>query len=72
MAFFDEISSVPEQKVRCACVNLFSGVHLKCILDFWLRKYNEFVYFLLFLTLEGSVPNSMHVSGEIFTSLLSL
>ena len=70
---FDEISSVHEQKVRCASVHLFSGVYLQCMLDFWLRKCNEFIYFMLFLTLEeGSVPNSMHVSGAIFTSLLSL
>ena len=41
MAFYDEISSVHEQKVKCASVHLFSGVHLQCMLDSWLRKYNE-------------------------------
>ena len=72
MAFYDEISNVHEQKVRCASVHLFSGVHLQCLLDFQLVKYSEFIYVLLFLTLKSFVPNSMHVSGAVFTSLLSL
>ena len=72
MALFDEILSVHEQRVSCAIVDSFSGVHLQCLVDFWLRKYNEFIYFLLFLTLKGFVPNSMHDSETITTSLLSL
>ena len=72
MAFFDEISSVHEQKVWCASVHLISGVHLQCLLDVWLWKYNQFTYFLLFLTLKDSIPNNMDVSGAIFTSLFLL
>ena len=59
-----------EDKVRCASVHLFLGVHSKCLHDISHRKHNEFVYFLLFLSLKGPVPNKMHVSGAIFTSLL--
>ena len=42
---------------------LISGVHLQCLLDLWLRKYNQFIYFLLFLTLTGSVPNRINVTA---------
>ena len=62
-ALFDEILSVHEQKVRCASVHLFSGVHSVFLLDIWLRKYSELIYFIFFLTLKGSVPNSMRISG---------
>ena len=55
-----------------ASVRLFSCVYLQCLLDFWHRKYNEFFHCLLFLNSKSSVKNSMHVSGAIFTSLLSL
>ena len=72
MAFFDKILSVHEQKVRCVSMHLISGVLLQCLLDLWLRKYNQLIYFLFFLALKGVVWNSMHVSGSIFTSLLSL
>ena len=47
-------------------VHLFSRVNLQCMLDFWLRKYNEFIYFPLFFTLKGSVPNIMDISRAIF------
>ena len=30
---------------RCASAHLISGVHLQCLLDFWLRKCNQFIYF---------------------------
>ena len=63
MAFLDEVSSVHEQKVRCATVHLFSGVHLQCLLDIWFTKYCELIYCVLFLTLKGSIPNSMHIIG---------
>ena len=33
LAFFDEISSVQEQNVRCASVHLVSSVHFKCAVD---------------------------------------
>ena len=45
MAFLDETSSMHEQQVRCASVHLISGVQLQCLLDFWLRKYNQCIYF---------------------------
>ena len=44
MALFDEILSGHEQKVRCASVHLFSGVHLQCELDIWFRKYSELIW----------------------------
>ena len=65
MTFSDEISSLHEPEIKCASVHLFSGVHLQCLLGFWLIKY-EFVYFLLFLILKGSVPKRMLVSRAIF------
>ena len=65
MAFFNEILSVQEQKVRYASVHLFSGVQLQCLLEFWYRKYNEFIHFPLFLTLKGSVPKGIHESVQI-------
>ena len=72
MAFFEEISSVHEPKIRCASVRLFSAMHLRCLLGVWLIKYSKFRYFLLFLTLKGPVLNSMHISRAILTSLLLL
>ena len=61
-----------EQIVQCASVHLFSGVHLQCLIDFWLRNLSEFYLFSVVSTLTGSYTECMHVSGAIFTSSLSL
>ena len=72
MAFFDKIFSLHKHKVRCASVHLISGVHWQCLLNFWLRKYSQFIYCLLFFTMKGSVQNSKHISRATFTSLFKI